>query len=143
MTQHVNHRASDEISQLRAEAERLTKDRDEWRAQCNEAEAERDDYKSQINEAWAAAQAELCKSIDMRKRAESAERKLQQRADELNVLQGSIAAYQAGELERKLVMAVEAMKHIANVPAWGAPDKWESTPSELRQFASKAAKEAG
>lgn len=58
------------------EIERLAKDRDEWIAQCNESEADRDDYKSQINEAWAAAQAELCKAIDMRKRAESAERKL-------------------------------------------------------------------
>jgi hypothetical protein len=27
------------------------------------------------------------------------------------------------------------MEQIANVPAWGAPDRWETTPAEVRQLA--------
>jgi len=31
-----------------------------------------------------------------------------------------------------------ALQTIADAPAWGAPDRWETTPSEVRQFARDA-----
>lgn len=32
----------------------------------------------------------------------------------------------------------EALRTIADTPAWGYPDKWEDTPTELRHFARAA-----
>lgn len=32
----------------------------------------------------------------------------------------------------------EALKEIADAPAWGYPDRWENTPAEVRQLARKA-----
>ena len=40
----------------------------------------------------------------------------------------------ADEIERLR----EALRTIANTPAWGYPDKWEDTPTELRHFARAA-----
>lgn len=37
---------------------------------------------------------------------------------------------------------LEALQRIANAPAWGAPDRWEATPSEVRQLARAAAAKA-
>jgi hypothetical protein len=34
----------------------------------------------------------------------------------------------------------EALEKIANAPAWGAPDRWETTPSDVRQLARAALK---
>jgi hypothetical protein len=37
------------------------------------------------------------------------------------------------------IAALEAaLRRIADAPAWGAPDRWETTPAEVRQFASAA-----
>lgn len=33
---------------------------------------------------------------------------------------------------------LEALQRIADAPAWGAPDRWETTPDEVRQLARKA-----
>lgn len=33
---------------------------------------------------------------------------------------------------------LEALRRIADAPAWGAPDRWETTPDEVRQLARKA-----
>lgn len=33
---------------------------------------------------------------------------------------------------------LEALRRIADAPAWGAPDKWEDTPAEVRQLARAA-----
>jgi len=38
-------------------------------------------------------------------------------------------------LRPKLSEAVKVMEQIANVPAWGAPERWETTPAEVRQLA--------
>lgn len=32
----------------------------------------------------------------------------------------------------------DALRTIADTPAWGYPDKWEDTPTELRHFARAA-----
>lgn len=31
-----------------------------------------------------------------------------------------------------------ALEQIADAPAWGAPDRWETTPAEVRQLARQA-----
>ena len=40
----------------------------------------------------------------------------------------------ADEIERLR----EALQRIADAPAWGAPDRWETTPAEVRQLARAA-----
>ena len=35
----------------------------------------------------------------------------------------------------------EALEKIEKAPAWGAPDRWETTPAEVRQIARAALKE--
>jgi hypothetical protein len=47
----------------------------------------------------------------------------------------------ATERERAAKMR-EALEKIEKAPAWGAPDKWETTPAEVRQLARAAIKEA-
>jgi hypothetical protein len=40
----------------------------------------------------------------------------------------------------KFIRMREALQRIADAPAWGAPHRWETTPSEVRQLASAALK---
>jgi DNA repair exonuclease SbcCD ATPase subunit len=47
-------------------------------------------------------------------------------------------AREAAEAREKVLR--EALEKIANAPAWGAPDRWETTPSEVRQLARAALK---
>ena len=39
-------------------------------------------------------------------------------------------------LEKRLKRAEEALRKIADAPAWGAPDRWETTPTEVRRLAA-------
>jgi len=41
-------------------------------------------------------------------------------------------------LETQLASARKALKSIADAPAWGFPEKWETTPAEVRQLARAA-----
>jgi hypothetical protein len=41
----------------------------------------------------------------------------------------------AESAEVKLADAVKVIEQIAAVPAWGAPDRWDTTPAEVRQLA--------
>lgn len=41
-------------------------------------------------------------------------------------------------LETQLAAARKALKSIADAPAWGFPEKWETTPAEVRQLARAA-----
>jgi hypothetical protein len=53
-------------------------------------------------------------------------------------LQVTIAADEeerARKAEADLAEAVKVMEQIANAPAWGVPDRWETTPAEVRQLA--------
>ena len=43
----------------------------------------------------------------------------------------------AESAEAKLAEAVKVMEQIATAPAWGAPERWETTPAEVRQLARK------
>jgi hypothetical protein len=45
------------------------------------------------------------------------------------------ALTRATRAESKLADAVGVLERIANAPAWGAPDRWEPTPFEVRQLA--------
>ncbi len=42
------------------------------------------------------------------------------------------------EAANALVEAREALEKIERAPAWGAPDRWETTPAEVRQLARDA-----
>lgn len=44
----------------------------------------------------------------------------------------------AVDAEGKAERMRDALEKIANSPAWGAPDKWETTPAEVRQLARAA-----
>lgn len=41
-------------------------------------------------------------------------------------------------LETQIAAARKALKSIADAPAWGFPEKWETTPAEVRQLARAA-----
>lgn len=44
-------------------------------------------------------------------------------------------------VEEKLAKAIDALKQIEAAPAWGYPDKWETTPAEVRWLARDVLKE--
>lgn len=46
------------------------------------------------------------------------------------------AEYDAAEADRQRMR--EALEAIERAPAWGYPDKWETTPAEVRQLARAA-----
>lgn len=57
-------------------------------------------------------------------------------------LQCSETAYFRSMAEhQRLLDRIEALeaglRKIADAPAWGAPDRWEATPAEVRQFAQR------
>ena len=41
-------------------------------------------------------------------------------------------------LEARIEQLEAALREIANAPAWGAPDRWETTPFEVRERARAA-----
>jgi hypothetical protein len=46
--------------------------------------------------------------------------------------------HRTNSLAAELAKAREALERIAKAPAWGAPDRWETTPAEVRQLARAA-----
>lgn len=44
------------------------------------------------------------------------------------------------KLRARIAELEAALQRIADAPAWGAPDRWETTPAEIRQFARAALK---
>lgn len=55
---------------------------------------------------------------------------------------GAKAVVEALETANAVPAALDALRRIADAPAWGAPDRWETTPTEVRQLARAALSEA-
>ncbi len=46
------------------------------------------------------------------------------------------------ELEARIAVLEGALKQIEAAPAWGYPDRWETTPAQVRQLARAALTQA-
>lgn len=62
------------------------------------------------------------------------------RTDDGDIMREADDALKAKDSE--IAKLREALEKIEKAPAWGAPDKWEPTPAEVRQLAREALKEA-
>jgi len=49
-------------------------------------------------------------------------------------------AYVCTEAADEIERLREALQKIADAPAWGYPEKWETTPAQVRQLAFEALK---
>jgi hypothetical protein len=66
---------------------------------------------------------------------------LQQRVEELEQMVATLLAAKrivGAEAEARERVLREALERIEKAPAWGAPDRWETTPFEVRQLARAA-----
>lgn len=70
-------------------------------------------------------------------------------AQEVSALRASVPSANVGNctctaaerlalVERVADRMREALARIERAPAWGAPDRWETTPAEVRQIAREA-----
>jgi FtsZ-binding cell division protein ZapB len=59
------------------------------------------------------------------------------RIDELEAENASLAD-DLNEALARIEALEKALRKIADAPAWGAPDRWETTPFEVRQLARAA-----
>lgn len=109
----------------------MTPTDDELLALCEayEVSDKWDDLMLVLNRFHAAADPERVKALVMRVR--EVEGQYGERCAEYQRLDRNFDLLQA-----RLKRAEEALRKIADAPAWGAPDRWETTPTEVRRLAA-------
>lgn len=58
--------------------------------------------------------------------------------DDRNRMDGIAACELLAVSRARCAVLLETLRRIAGAPAWGAPERWETTPAEVRQLARQA-----